>query len=298
MHQMDGDANVFGYLIQIERTKMFKRLIFWVELGLLCAIFLMYYAGGALASMRPGVPMRTSTSPSLTPIVTWPRSLIDILTLTSGNNLGGILLMVLIAAVVAQEYQWNTISLWLSRGTPRPLLLAARCAVLLLAVLLLILVPLVLGGAATACLTTLIHGKLDLSLVNYGQLTLGIARALITSLPYFAFTFMMATLTRSLAGGMGAGFAFMFITEGVLPPLLAAVGAAKAVMYLPGMLSKSLLQLNAAIANPSLAAFQVPDAGQASGLAGPTAAAAGLVLYALVFLGIAFYEFQRQDLSA
>ena len=289
---------MLGYLIQIEQTKLFKRLIFWVEMGLLCGLFLLYYVGGVVASLQPGVPIRTSTSPSLIPIVTWPRSLIDILTLISGNNLGGIVLMVLVAVVVAQEYQWNTISLWLSRGTPRPLLLAARCAALLLAALLLIVVPLMVGGAVTAILTMLINGKLDLSVVNYGQLTLGVARALIIALPYFAFTFMMATLTRSVAGGMGAGIGFMFVTEGVLPLLLLSVGAGKAVMYLPGMLSKSLLQLNSAIANTSLAAFQTPDAGQASVLADPTVAAVGLVLYAVVFLGIAFYRFQRQDLSA
>jgi ABC-2 type transport system permease protein len=292
---MIGDDKMLGYLIQIEQTKLLKRLIFWVEMGLLCGFFLLYYVGSVAASWQPGVPLSTSTRPSLISIVTWPRALIDILALSSGNNLGGIVLMVLVAAVVAQEYQWNTISLWLSRGTPRPLLLAARCAALLLAVLLLIVVPLMVSGAVTASLTMLINGKLDLSVVNYGQLTLGVARALIMALPYFAFTFMMATLTRSVAGGMGAGFGFTFVTEGVLPPLLQTLGAGNAAMYLPGMLSRSLLQLNSAIANTSWAAS---DAGQASALADPTVAAVGLVLYAVVFLGIAFYRFQRQDLSA
>lgn len=289
---------MLGFLIQIEQTKIFKRLIFWVEMGLLCGYFLLYYVGSVLASLKPGVAIGTSTSPSLISIVTWPRSLIDILTFISGNNLGGIVLMIFVAVVVAQEYQWNTITLWLSRGTPRPLLLAARCAALLLAVLLLIVGPLMVGGAVTAILTSLIHGKLDPSVVNYGQLMLGVARVFMTMLPYFAFTFMMATLTRSVAGGMGAGIGFLFVTEGVLPLLLQSVGASKAMMYLPGMLSKSLLQLNSAIANTSLAALHTSDVGQASGPVDPTAAAVGLVLYAVVFLGIAFYRFQRQDLSA
>lgn len=289
---------MLGYLIQIEQTKMSRRLIFWVEMGLLCGFFLLYYVGGVVTSLQPGVPLHSSIRPSLIPFVTWPRALIDILTLISGNNLGGIVLMVLVAAVVAQEYQWNTISLWLSRGTPRPWLLASRCAALLVAVLLLMVVPLMVGGAVTAALTMLIHGELELSAVNYGQLALGLARALIIALPYFAFTFMMATLTRSVAGGMGSGLGFTFVTEGVLPPLLQAVGAGQAAMYLPGMLSKSLLQFNSAIANASLAALPATDPGQASALAAPTVAAVGLVLYAVVFLGIAFYRFQRQDLSA
>jgi ABC-type transport system involved in multi-copper enzyme maturation permease subunit len=295
---MIGDTEMLGYLIQIEQTKIFKRLILWTEMGLLCGYFLLYYVGSVLASLKPGVAIGTSTSPSLISIVTWPRSLIDILTFISGNNLGGIVLVVFVAVVVAQEYQWKTISLWLSRGTPRSLLLAARWAALLLAALLLIVVPLMVGGAVTAFLTMLINGKLDLSVVNYGQLTLGVARSLIVALPYIAFTFMMATLTRSVAGGMGAGIGFMVVTEGVLPLLLLSIGAGKAVLYLPGMLSKNLLQLNSAIANTSLAASSSPDAGQASALADPTAAAVGLVLYAVVFLGIAFYRFQRQDLSA
>jgi ABC-type transport system involved in multi-copper enzyme maturation permease subunit len=289
---------MLGYLIQIEQTKLFKRLIFWVEMGLLCGLFLLYYVGGVVASSHPSVPISSSTSPSLTLQVTWPRPLIEILTLVSGNNLGGIVLMVLVAVVVAQEYQWNTISLWPSRGTPRPLLLAARFVALFLAALLLIVGPLMVGGAATAILTMLIYGKLDLSVVNYGQLMLGVTRSMIIVLPYLTFTFMMATLTRSVAGGMGAGICFTFVTEGVLPLLLLSVGADKAVLYLPGMLAKSLLQLNAAIANPSLAAFPIPDAGQVSTLAEPTVAAVGLVLYAVIFLGIAFYRFQRQDLSA
>jgi ABC-type transport system involved in multi-copper enzyme maturation permease subunit len=143
-----------------------------------------------------------------------------------------------------------------------------------------------------------INGKLDLSVVNYGQLMLGVARVLLTALPYFAFTFMMATLTRSVAGGMGAGIGFLFVTEGVLPLLLQSVGSGKAVMYLPGMLSKSLLQLNSAIANTSLTALHTSDVGQASALADPTVATVGLVLYTILFLGIAFYRFQRQDISA
>lgn len=289
---------MLGYLIQIEQTKIFKRLILWIEMGLLCGYFLIYYVGSVVASSQPGVLIRTSISSSLIPIVTWPRSLVDILTFISGNNLGGIVLMVLVAVVVAQEYQWNTISLWLSRGTPRPLLLAARCTALLLAALLLIVGPLMVGGTVTAFLTMVINGKLDLSVVNYGQLILGVARVLLTALPYFAFTFMMATLTRSVAGGMGAGIGFLFVTEGVLPLLLQSIGSGKAVMYLPGMLSKSLLQLNSAIANTSLAALHTSDVGQASALAVPTVAAVGLVLYAVVFLGIAFYQFQRQDISA
>jgi ABC-type transport system involved in multi-copper enzyme maturation permease subunit len=289
---------MLGNLIQIEQTKLFKRLIFWIEMGLLCGLFLLYYVGGVVASSKPGVPISTSTSPSLISIVTWPRSLIDILTLISGNNLGGIVLMILIAVVVAQEYQWNTISLWLSRGTPRPLLLAARFGALFLAALLMIVIPLLIGGAVTAILTMLIHGKLDLSVVNFGQLMLGVVRVLLTALPYLTFTFMMATLTRSVAGGMGAGIGFLFVTEGVLPLLMLSVGADKAVLYLPGMLAKSLLQLNAAIANTALGAFPTLDAGKISTLAEPTVAAAGLVLYAVIFLGIAFYRFQRQDLSA
>lgn len=289
---------MLGKLIQIEQTKLFKRLMFWVEMGLLCGFFLLYYVGGVVASSQPGVPLSTSTSPSLISLVTWPRSLIDILTLISGNNLGGIVLIIFVAVVVAQEYQWKTISLWLSRGTPRPLLLAARFGALFLAALLMIVIPLLIGGAVTAILTMLIHGKLDLSVVNFGQLMLGVARVLLTALPYLTFTFMMATLTRSVAGGMGAGIGFLFVTEGVLPLLLLSVGADKAVLYLPGMLAKSLLQLNAAIANIALAAFPTPDAGQISALAEPTVAAVGLMLYAVIFLGIAFYRFQRQDLSA
>lgn len=290
---------MFGTLIQIEQIKLFKRLMYWVELGLLCGFFLLYYVGGVVASSQPGVSLRTSTSPSLISIVTWPRALIDILTLMSGNNLGGIVLIIFVAVVVAQEYQWRTISLWLSRGTPRPLLLAARFASLLLASLLLIVIPLLVGGATTAILTMLIHGTLGLNLVNFGQLALGIARVLIIALPYLTFTFMMATLTRSVAGGMGAGIGFLFVTEVVLPLLLLSIGADKAVMYLPGMLAKSLLQLNAAIANTAPAAaavaFPSPDASQTSALASPTV---GLVIYAVAFLAIAFYQFQRQDLSA
>ena len=120
------------------------------------------------------------------------------------NNLGGIVLIIFVAVVVAQEVVDREESpYWLNRGTPRLLLLAARFAALFLASLLLIIVPLLVGGEATAILTMLIHGKLDLSLVNYGQLALGIARMLVIGLPYLTFTFMMATLTRSVAGRDG-----------------------------------------------------------------------------------------------
>ena len=42
---------MFGYLIHIEQIKLFKRLMFWVEMGLLCGFFLLlYYVGSVVAS--------------------------------------------------------------------------------------------------------------------------------------------------------------------------------------------------------------------------------------------------------
>jgi ABC-type transport system involved in multi-copper enzyme maturation permease subunit len=287
---------MFGNLIQIEQTKLFKRIIFWVELAILCGLLLFIYGVLFAQHLTPDAPAEIASA--IEAMLTWPGALISILSIVSGNSLGGILVIVLAGVIVAQEYQWNTVALWLSRGAPRPLLLAARCAVLFLGAVLIVVVPLLFGGIITAVLTAVINGSLDLSVVNYGQLALGAIRALIAALPYFAFTIMMAVITRSVAGGIGTGIGFTFVLDGILAQILQALGAEKVTAFFPGNLGASLMQLNAAIANlPS--SVQNGDAGQASSmLLDPTAALMVIGLYTVVFLGFAFYWFQRQDLSA
>ena len=284
---------MFWQMVNAEHTKIFKRSILWIELALLAlvvtALYIVLYTillEGSSGEMSPE---------AIEGSLTWPTGLTGALSFAAGPNLGGLLMIVLVGAFVAQEYTWGTLQLWLSRGIPRQLFLSAKFFALLLPAMLIVLTPLLAGGLISAAFSLHFLGGIPFEQVAWGQLGLKALLFAYSLLPYAALTFFLAVAGRSTVLSIGGGLAYALLIEGIAVQLIGAFGGIWGEMgrYLPGGLARGLLSINSGITvevnDSSIAAVQYLE---------PGPAALGIALYILLFVTASLLIFQRQDLSA
>ncbi|MGB3716901.1 MAG: hypothetical protein WA996_20975 [Candidatus Promineifilaceae bacterium] len=284
---------MFWQMIKIEQTKIFKRTIFRSELVLLAlavtALYVIAYvvlSGDSSGQLPPE---------SLQDSITWPTGLTGVLGIASGPNLGGILMIVLVGAFVAQEYTWSTLQLWLSRGVPRPFLILAKFTALLLPAFLFVLTAALVGGVISAAFSLHLLGSIPFDQVAWGELGLNAVLIAYSLLPYAALTFFLAVLSRSTVASIGGGLAYTLLMEGIVLQLIGTLGGfwGEIGRYLPGGLARGLLASEAGITvevgDVSMATVRYFD---------PGAAAVGIALYLLVFIIASLLIFQRQDLNS
>jgi hypothetical protein len=283
---------MFWKVLGAEHVKLFKRNILWVEIALLAlAVATLYLIAFAI--------LLAGSSGEMVPEVienglTWPAGLTGALGFAAGPNLGGLLMIVLVGAVVAQEYAWGTLQLWLSRGIPRPLLMGVKFAALLLPASLIVLTALVTGGLISGAFSLHFLGSIPFSQVEWGQLGWSILVYTYSLLPYAALTFFLAVASRSTVVSIGGGLAYALLLEGIGLQLIGALGGiwGEIGRYMPGGLARGMLSLNSGIT--------VEVGGEAVEriqFLNPAAAAVGIALYVLIFVTGAILLFRRQDLN-
>lgn len=285
---------MFWSLLKIEQTKLLKRAMLWIEIGLLALLVVAFplLLFAALRSAPASAQFPEDVRAQLQQMVTWPVGLSTLLSFASGNSLGGLLLIVLVGALTGQEYTWRTLHLWLSHGASRAGLLAAKFAALLLPIALIVLTPVLIGGTLTAYFTVVLNGALNPSDIDFGQLVLDIAGTAYTLLPYAALAFLLAVATRSTVAAIGGSLAYSMLIEGVLMQILQFVGGAlaKITIYLPAGLAVGLM------GGPG---GHVTVNGQAAApltYLDPAPAALGIALYTFILVGLALWVFRKQDL--
>lgn len=283
---------MFAPMVKTEFKKLYRRKLLWIELIVLAGLIVMFF--GALFAMSES-GMLPDDSGEINEMIAWPDSLITALNFASGQSLGGLLVVILVSVIVAQEYDWGTLALWLHQGISRRTVLAAKFAVLLTSVVLLTLTPLLVGGIFSAVITPSLTGELDLSQTDFAGLGLSILRTAYSLVPYLALTFLFAILTRSLAFSIGVGVGYALVIEGVLSQLMILVGGLpeKIALWLPGQMAASLWQVNQA----TVLSSNGEDADFVIEYLDPSLAAVGIAVYAVIFLGLAFWRFQKQDLT-
>jgi len=286
-------------MIGIEHTKLYRRRVLWVEMALVALLVVAMF--GMIAVMHL-TGLLGADGDQLQEIVTWPGSLLLSLNISASSGLGGLLVVVLVGVVVAQEYQWQTYSLWLRQGVGRPAVLVAKIVTLLGAILLLVLTPLLVGGLASAAVTPLITGTLRVEDVVFGEVLLSVLRTAYSLLPFMALTCLIAVRTRSMAASIGIGVGYTLLVEEVFAQIMMLVGGvpARLAMYLPGQMAAALSNMNSEIM-----AFTatVTQGGEEMLAMMPQyvpleVAVVGVAIYTLLFLGLAARMFLKQDLTA
>jgi ABC-type transport system involved in multi-copper enzyme maturation permease subunit len=287
---------MFWQMVRVEQKKLTSRKILWVEIAIVAALAAFIPLIIYLASQSDGGSngnLVITTDGSIEDMIVWPSALRLGLEMASGSQLGGLLIVILVGALTAQEYGWRTMQLWLSKGISRPLLLLAKFTVVLLPALLLVLTPFVAGGLTTAVFTQQLQGNLPFAEVNWWQAALSIGRTAYTLLPYAALTFFLAIVSRSTVVAIGGGLAYTMLIEGVFGQILLLVGGswAKVGQYMPAGLANSLSTLNRV--TTGLARSLGPQLETVN----PETAVIGIALYTILFVSLALFAFRRQDLG-
>ncbi len=286
---------MFVNAFRMELIKVFRRRMTWVMVAILVLLvtgmYLVLYAVLQDALSDPVVS--PGTIEAVQGMLCWPQAFSSLLGFTGGTGLGGLMLVILAGAVMAQEYSWRTAHLWLSRGLPRPAFLLGKYAVLVLAALLVVLTAVLVGASLTAWFTHQLTGSLSLAGLNVAELALSILRTTYTLLPYIGLTFLVAVLTRSTAAAIGVGLAYTLLGENILVQLLGLAGGmwADIARHAPGSLASALMQTNFRLVEVDL------GSGVNAGLPTPWAAAGGIALYTVAFLGLSLWAFRRQNLT-
>ena len=282
---------MFWKMVNIEHSKIFKRAILWVELALLALIVIAIY--GIMFAVLKGDSVGADIG--IEQYLTWPDSLMASLSFSAGPNLGGLLIIVLVGALVAQEYTWGTLQMWISRGVPRPIFLGAKFAAVLLPALLIVLTPLVIGGLMSAVFSLILLDGIPFAQVSWGQLGLDTILYTYSLLPYAALAFLLAVASRSTVVAIGGGLAYVLLLEGIALQLIGSVLGgiwAQIGTYLPGGLARGLLALNSGLK------VEVGDGpALVTPFLEPGPAALGIGLYVVLFVVVAILIFRRQDLN-
>jgi ABC-type transport system involved in multi-copper enzyme maturation permease subunit len=275
----------------IENTKILKQRILWIEVGLMAGIMiflqLMLYAVNVMqGSLNPNAE-------TFEQMAIWPGALVNILAMAGAGGMGSMLVIVLAGAVVAQEYNWRTLQLWLGRGVSRTTYALAKFASLLLPILLLVLIAMLGGSLASLGVTLGLAGETNADQVVWGQFALGALRTAYTLLPYAALAFALGIVFRSAVVAIGVGLAFALLLENLLGQILTLIGgfAAGLVKFLPLAMGSVVLEQNQALAP----AMQANAAGMAT--LSLSAAVIGIAVYTALLVGVGVWSLSRQDLS-
>ncbi len=285
-------------LTRTECRKLTSRALLWAEVG----IFALIVAGLHLALMAALASSRQQSLPpealeALKASLRWPQGFLGGLAFAGGSGLGGLFAVVLAAALTGQEYTWRTVHLWLSRGVGRGAYLLGKAAVLAAALVVLAVTAFAAGAAATGIYTLQGSGSLPWHALPWGKALTGIGAAALGLAPYAALTVLVAILARSTLTAVGVGLGYNLLVENMAAKvlLLASPQTARFARYLPAMAGESLLK---GIAPGTEVSIGVSGASGAAPLLSPGTAALLLAAYTLAGLALAWWAFQRQDITA
>ncbi len=283
--------------LQVEMIKIMKRPMTWVLMAILAVLIVTLNVSMYTTAIRPDFAETrpAEVQEAIWDSLCWPTAFSDLLESAAGHQLGGLVVAILVGAVVAQEYGWHSVHLWLGRGLSRLGFLGSKFLALAVVCLMFTLVPVLIGGPLTAWFTVQRTGGLDLSDLPAGGLIVSILRTAYTILPYIALMVLVAVLTRSAASSIGVGLAYALLGEQILGELLGLAGGSWADLprYLPGGMADALLRLNRSAFGMETGIY----GGRSGEVLEPWAAAAGVALYTATLLGAALWAFARQDLT-
>jgi ABC-type transport system involved in multi-copper enzyme maturation permease subunit len=221
--------------------------------------------------------------------------------LDSGQYWGSVILGVLIASVVATEYNWGTVRHAIARGQSREQFLTVKLVGLALFATVLMLIAFTWGIASMIWTSNLAGIPVTLNPPGAAEMTLldiviAMLRAAMGILPYALLAFAMTTIGRSTALG-ATGIILFIIIESTIIGIFAALGGIweDLLIFSIGQNAASLIAANRIDDGEyaSLALRGIPDASE---LPDPWVAFVVLCLWCVLLLGVTYWVFRRRDL--
>lgn len=203
------------HLLQSELFRLRKRPQSWILL------LIMFLATGGLYVAFAIAAAAVSEPEGIRDELVLPRVFQSGMQLSS--LVGFILIVVMAAGLIGNEYGWNTIRPLIARSRSRAGLLTAKWLTVAIYTVVLFLFGLVVAVGFSA-VTSAIAGNFEgVSGALLGDWAVSFLRLLISNAPYVALAFTLALITRSNAAGISIGIGLAFI-EPLIWALLRLVG--------------------------------------------------------------------------
>ena len=222
--------------------------------------------------------------------------------LDSGQYWGSVLVGILTASIVATEYNWGTVRQALVRGQTRSDYLTLK----LIGITVIAVVSLAVALAAGLLFSIIASAMADQPITfdvrggpSAPEAFLMVLRAGYCILPYGLFAFCITVSSRSTTMGVG-GTLFFVLGDSILKEVLVGIGGAAADVA-AFLLAHNVSAVMAAnrIGSGDVDSLALRDSSVfASALPDPAVAALVLAVYCAAFLAIAYFVFNRRDLTA
>lgn len=276
-------------MIQAELYKLYKRRMTWILVLVMAAFFcLIFFATYGITSNPPERMPETAISTIKTSLQ-FPEAF-NMIFSTSGSILT-LLLIILVASSIGNEYGWGTVRQILARkGIRHYFVLSKLVSFIVVAVIGLVIA--FIFGFILALITSNMIGGVSWSFMTasyVGGLFEDFGWTLFTLLPYILMTMFFAFLGRSAIAGIGGGLGFYFI-EAIAVGIFSQSGGwlAEIPKYLVSPNVEALLPSSVFSQGPFAAATAAPSTLHAS---------VTLVVYCVVFIVTALCLFKKRDLT-
>jgi len=277
-------------MIRAELFKLRKRRMTWILLVILVAFFcLIFFATYGITSSPPD-RMPGTTIDEIKASLQFPGAF-DMIFSTAGNILT-LLLIILVASSIGNEYSWGSIrQVLVRRGIRYHFVISKLISFIIIAVIgLLISITI---GFILALITSNLIGSInwDFMTASYiGGLFENFGWTLFSLLPYILLTTFFAFLGRSAIAGIGGGLGFYFI-EAIAVGLFNQAGGwlAKIPDYLIGPNVDALIPSDMFNQGPFASAGTLPSTLHSS---------LTLAVYCVVFIAVSLYMFNKRDVTA
>lgn len=290
-------------LLRSELFRLLRRWMTWIILlamvALAFALYVIIYATiqTQIEALQSGAPPPTigprQTEAQLREQLQQlrPSQVLD-LGLGVVSGFGSVLLIVFTASVFGNEFNWGTLRVILALGAGRDRFLGAKYVAVVLYAFLLTIVGMLAALAGSEAVSAIATLDQTLPAGFAGDVAIGIARSVYTSLPYIGLASLVAVAWKSAGAGIGIGLVVYF-AEGIVMSLLVALNRDFTTVAGFGI-SRNVSAIQrlaaAAPATPTPAgAVPLPDAGQA---------ALVLLAYTVAFVGLALWRFRTRDLTS
>ena len=274
--------------IRAELFKLRKRKMTWIMIIVLAAFFCLIFFAVYGITASPPERMPHEGLETMRNLITFPDAFKMIF--STAQNIGAILLTIIVASSVGNEYGWGTIRQTLIRKGIRYQYVASKLVAFI--VYALIVIAFIIGFCLALLTTQWINGALnwDFMTVSYvGELFTMYGWTFYGLLVYILLAILLSLVGRSAIVGIGGTLGYYFV-ESIAISIFNQSGGwlAEIPNYLIGHNISAILPTTM-MQGPFASSGALPSTLYASTV---------LAIYCVVFLGLSLYLFKRRDVTA
>ena len=276
--------------IKAELFKLRKRNMTWIMVIVLAAFFsLIFFAVYGITASPPARMPQEALEP-MRNLITFPDAFKMIF--STAQNIGAILLTIIVASSVGNEYGWGTIKQVLIRKGIRYQYVVSKLVAFIVCALIGIVIAFIIGFCLALLTTQWINGTLnwDFMTVSYiGELFTMYGWAFYGLFVYILLAILLSLAGRSAIAGIGGTLGYYFV-ESIAISIFNQSGGwlSKIPNYLIGHNISAILPTTL-MQGPFASSGALPSTLYASIV---------LAIYCVVFLGLSLYLFNRRDVTA